>query len=345
MNNPKLFFKRGIKSLASVAKTHIGLPPAPPSNAVNIFAYHRVVADIEKAERESIYGLVISKETFRKHCEILKSSFDIVSLEAARAVLEGRHQPKRPLAVITFDDGYLDFYEVAFPILRELDLTAVNFLPTDFVGKNEFLVHDRIFWLIKSAYENSISINSAIQRAGIKKLRAVEISVRSNLLTVTNSLVMLPNIVREKVIAELERTLGEKLLEYPREYQPLDWQMVEEMGRHKIDFGFHTANHVVLPLETDKVLETEIVEGKCKLERFLNRKVTTLAYPNGQYNERIKKVIAAAGFEIAVTTERKVNRAGRSDLLALGRFSLCEESTRGIKGEYSTAVADLRLKI
>lgn len=345
MDNPKLFLKRGVKSLASIAKTHVGLPSSPAPDAINIFAYHRVVADIVKAEREAIYGLVVSQESFRRHCEILKSSFEIVSLETARAVLGERRLPEKPLAVITFDDGYLDFYEVAFPILRELDLPAVNFLPTNFVGRNEFLAHDRIFWLVKMVFENQISMQAALQRAGIKKGDVAKLANETNLLTATDLLVFLPNELREKVISELENELGDNLPAYPHEYQLLDWQMVEEMGRHKIDFGFHTANHVVLPLETDKVLETEIVAGKRELERRLNKKVTTLAYPNGQYDERIKKLIAAAGFEIAVTTERKVNRAGKSDLLALGRFSLCEESTRGIKGVYSPAVAELRLRI
>ena len=83
MNNRKLFFKRSIKSLASIAKTRFGFPSPSASGAVNIVAYHRVVADIAKAEREAIYGIVVSAETFRRHCKMLKNSFDVVSLETA----------------------------------------------------------------------------------------------------------------------------------------------------------------------------------------------------------------------------------------------------------------------
>lgn len=343
MNNRKLFFKRSIKSLASIAKTRFGFPSPSASGAVNIVAYHRVVADIAKAEREAIYGIVVSAETFRRHCKMLKNSFDVVSLETAAQFLDGSRRIEKPLAVITFDDGYLDFYEVAFPILRELGLPAVNFLPTDFIGGDKILAHDRVFWLIKLAKEKRISIRAALENAGIQT--AAKISGETDSLAICDALVHLPNILREKVISELERAIGENPVEYPREYELLDWEQIETMHGENIDFGFHTANHVVLPLEDDAVLKTEIIAGKLELEKRLNKKVVSFAYPNGAYDARIKRAVAEAGFEIAVTTERKLNLPEKSDLLALGRFSLCEESTRGIRGIYSPAVANLRLNI
>ncbi|MCY7374717.1 MAG: polysaccharide deacetylase family protein [Pyrinomonadaceae bacterium] len=343
MNSPKLFLTRSLKSLASLVKTRTGLPSPIVGGAVNIVAYHRVVADIAKAEREAIRGLVVSTETFRRHCELLQTAFEVVSLETAAPFLDGTRRVKRPLAVITFDDGYLDFYEVAFPILNELGLPAVNFLPTNFMGGGKILAHDRIFWLVKLAAEKRISIRAALEKAGIEN--AAKISGKRDSLAVCDALVHLPNARREKVISELERKIGESAFEYPREYQLLDWEQIGEMQGKGIDFGFHTANHVVLPLEDDAALETEIFAGKSELERRLNRKVVAFAYPNGAYNARIKNAVAKAGFEIAVTTERKINLPVKSDLLALGRISLCEESTRGLKGVYSPKVAALRLGV
>src|SRR5687767_4465383 len=116
MTSTKLLIKRSIKSFASAAKAKIDFSPLAPES-VNIIAYHRVVADIEKAENDAIYGLVVSTSTFRKHCELLRKSFDVVSLETARYFLDARRKVTRPLAVLTFDDGYLDFYEEAFPVL------------------------------------------------------------------------------------------------------------------------------------------------------------------------------------------------------------------------------------
>lgn len=333
-----------MKSLASIAKRSVGYPSSVASGAVNILAYHRVVADIEKAEREAIYGIVISGETFRRHCELLKECYEIVSLETAAQILNGEIEGReKPLAVITFDDGYLDFYTVAFPVLRDLNLPATNFLPTDYIGGDKFLAHDRIFWLIKIAEEKRISIRPALESSKIKN--AAEIARMTDAEKLCDALVHLPNDLREKVIAELESLLGKDAVEYPRECELLNWEQIGEMQNAGIDFGFHTANHTVLPLESDAVFEKEIVDGKRELEKHLNRKITTFAYPNGAYDERVKRAVAAAGFEIAVTTERKINLPKKSDALALGRISLCEESTRGIGGNYSPSVAKLRLGI
>ncbi len=341
MTNTKLLIKRSIKSVASLAKARIGFPSSA-SGSVNIIAYHRVVADIAKAEREAIYGIVISSATFRRHCELLSKNYDVVSLETAMHFLDGEREARRPLAVITFDDGYLDFYEEAFPVLNEFGLPATVFLPTDCIGQTQPLAHDRIFWLLKQACEQSVPIADALMRAGLTG-NAKEFTNSRNLLKLTEAIVYLPNGLREKVIAELENELGD-FEDYPREYQLLNWEMIREMARKGIGFGVHTANHVVLPLEDDSEMETEIVDSKKELERQLGKRVVTFAYPNGEYNAKIRGYVAQAGYKIAVTTEKRINQPG-ADLLALGRISLCEESTRGFKGIYSPRVADLRLGI
>ena len=82
MTKTKFLIKRSIKSVASLTNVRGGFPSVTPGS-VNIIAYHRVVADIAKAEREAIYGLVVSAATFRRHCELLHRTYDVVSLETA----------------------------------------------------------------------------------------------------------------------------------------------------------------------------------------------------------------------------------------------------------------------
>lgn len=342
MNTASLLIKRAIKSVAATAAI-AGINRARPGS-VNIFAYHRVVADIEKAERDAIYGIVISTDTFRRHCELLTLAYDVVSLEAATKFLKDGRKAARPLAVITFDDGYLDFYEQAFPVLRDLGLPATAFLPTACIGKSKPLAHDRIFWLLKLSLQKSVPLAAALLRAGVAGKLAAEIGSSRNLLQMTDLLVYMRNDLRERVIVELESEIGADLDSYPAEYQLLDWEMIREMSRHKIDFGSHTLNHVVLPLEDDSVGNEEIAASKAAIEQQTAANIVSFAYPNGEYTPRIRQHAARAGYAIAVTTENRINRFG-ADPLTLGRTSLCEESTRGLGGAYSPRVARLRLGI
>lgn len=339
MTRTSLLIKRSLKTAASVTKAHLGFPPSA-SGQVNIIAYHRVVRDIAKAERDAIYGIVISTATFRRHCEMLKRAFDVVSLETAKHFLSDNCRVARPLAVITFDDGYRDFYDEAFPVLRDLALPATVFVPTGYIGKKTPLAHDRIFWLLKQAFEKSVPIIPALQRAGLS-----DASIMSGkLLKLTDSIVYLPYELRETVIGELRREVGDKFEDYPEEQQLLNWDEIREMSAKGISFGSHTVNHVVLPLEDESVIKAEIKASKRELEQNIDKDATSFAYPNGEYNQNIKRVVAEAGYTVAVTTEKKVNQTG-DDPYMLGRTSLCEESTRGIKGTYSPRIANLRLGV
>ena len=335
-----LTVRRAIKSVAASGRP-LRARSVRNHDSVSIFAYHRVVANIEKAEQEAFYGLVVSTDTFRKHCELLKRSFDVVSLKDAADVLSGKRSAKGPTAVITFDDGYLDFYEEAFPVLRSLQMPATVFLPTAYIGTGRMLDHDKLFWLLKSASGEKTDITENLIGAGVKRNIAKRFANITKLTDQTESLVYLPLAVRERVIAALEKKITE-LKPYPCEYQLLRWDQVSEMSAAGIDFGAHTANHVVLPIESEEMAAKEIAASRSTLERHLGKSITTFAYPNGEHNATIRQLAFNAGFKVAVTTTRHSNRLG-SDPLALGRFSLCEESTRGLLGAYSPRVAALRL--
>jgi peptidoglycan/xylan/chitin deacetylase (PgdA/CDA1 family) len=338
MLSPKLFLKRSVKSVAALAQGF----RKPLQNSVTILGYHRVVADIQKAEKNSIYGLVVSSETFREHCRILKKNFDVVSLREAAEYLEDGIYSRRPKAVITFDDGYLDNYEVAFPILRKLDLPATIFLPTTMIGKDEPLSHDKAFWLAKNALEKKIELKSIFLKANLSKETAHNSANVSDVLELTDKIVYLPVEQRDIIIDELEKIL--EITQYPAEYKLLNWEMVREMNKNGIYFGDHTATHPVLPLEDEKSFEIEIFESKKILEKELGNTAVSFAYPNGKYNEEIRKQIIKAGYRVAVTTDKHTNKFGE-DLFALGRTCLCEESTRGVGGRFSPKVAKLRFGI
>ncbi len=83
-------------------------------------------------------GSVISTspQTFRKQMQFLaEADFNVVSLKTlGKSLLENAALPPKTI-VLTFDDGFQNFYTTAFPVLDEYKFPATVFLITDYCGK------------------------------------------------------------------------------------------------------------------------------------------------------------------------------------------------------------------
>lgn len=79
-------------------------------------------------------GITMSPSLFGDIARMLRERYDVISLDAlVRRVGAGVGLTGREV-VITFDDGYLDNYEFAAPVLAELGLPACFYLTAGFIG-------------------------------------------------------------------------------------------------------------------------------------------------------------------------------------------------------------------
>ena len=338
-----LLLKRSLKSVVAPFSRGWSLTRKPRKNdaaQVLILAYHRVVAHLAAAERDSIYGLVISTETFARHLELVQSQYDVLSLDEALLALSGERTLDRTAVVITFDDGYRDVYENAWPVLRRMGLPAVVYVPTAFMGSGQILDHDKLYWLVLQARAAGIDLQRPLQAAGVAPQQIARILSARHVAQVADALNYHPLATRQAILQRLEATLPDAA--YPTSYELMSWEMIREMADGGISFGAHSDRHLILTLEDEATSTREIRYSKYVLEEQLKRPIRHFAYPNGYSNAQIQAMVARAGFASAVTTERTIARRG-DNAMTLGRISLCEESTRGITGAYSNAVARLRL--
>src|SRR5207302_11098033 len=79
------------------------------------------------------------------HLELLSETHELVSLDFALEVLAGRASAGRDLCVITFDDGYRGVYQHAFPVMKELGVPGIVYVPSGYVGTERRLLHDRLW--------------------------------------------------------------------------------------------------------------------------------------------------------------------------------------------------------
>ena len=102
---------------------------------VPILLYHHITN--EKFSKEQSISL-ISPEDFRLHMTAIKVNYTPISLrEYIDYVLcdDGSKNIPDDSIIVTFDDGYSSNYEIAYPILKELEIPATIFVVTDTVGE------------------------------------------------------------------------------------------------------------------------------------------------------------------------------------------------------------------
>jgi len=306
---------------------------------VLILSYHRVVGNYPLESDRGLPTLNIGRDTFRKHLEVLCQTHEVVRLDDALEVLAGRRAARRDLAIITFDDGYRDVYEHAFPILREMKLPAVAYVPSAFVGTPKRLAHDRLWAALKTMERRRLgpmSVGVGGEYEGLL-LRAFEGAPTPNkaleLLIADN-----PTPVLYGLAEVLEDRLRIDRAEAPRGQLPMGWEMLREMGAHGIETGAHTADHTVLTNQPLDEARREIAACKSVLEKGTGRPVRHFAYCNGWYSAGVAQALRAEGFVSAVTTEDIPNMPG-VDPYALKRKVLWEMSSAGILGGWSKALA------
>ncbi len=83
----------------------------------------------------------------------------------------------------------------------------------------------------------------------------------------------------------------------------MSWDEIRELDAEGMEIGCHTLTHLILPkLKDDEMLRREISSAKDQIEAHIGHPVTSLAYPFGQYDERVVGIAREAGFTTARST-------------------------------------------
>ncbi|MFL2840373.1 MAG: polysaccharide deacetylase family protein [Pseudohongiellaceae bacterium] len=106
---------------------------------IPILCYHSINS------RDSYEADPLSPEYFEAHLDYLSQNYNVIPLDQAANYIERKQCDVDNPVVITFDDGYVDNYEVAFPLLKKFRLPATIFVVTGFVNRNLLLIDDPNF--------------------------------------------------------------------------------------------------------------------------------------------------------------------------------------------------------
>lgn len=111
---------------------------------VPILTYHYIASNPNPKDRQRD-ALSISPDKFEAQMDYLsKNGYTPITLDTLYGIYNGQaNAPAKPV-VLTFDDGYDNFYTIAFPILRRFNFHAVAFIPTGLIGGSYYMNWNQI---------------------------------------------------------------------------------------------------------------------------------------------------------------------------------------------------------
>ena len=117
-------------------------------NKVSVLGYHGV--DNYTVGND----MIVNEELFEKQMKFIKNMhFKTLTLEDMNCYMNNNCKISKNSVLITFDDGYLNNYEYAFPILKKYNLNAVVFVIGSYIDHDGFLSKD-IIEKTKKEYPN-----------------------------------------------------------------------------------------------------------------------------------------------------------------------------------------------
>jgi peptidoglycan/xylan/chitin deacetylase (PgdA/CDA1 family) len=247
-----------------------------------ILNYHRVLPS-NKIDN-SLVNISVSTDNFINQLNYLTKNFNIISLDELLLHLKSKSNEFK--IVITFDDGYRDNLNYAYPILEKFNAPATIYIITKFIN-NKFIP-----WWIKLDYF-------------IKNQKKIDTNKKKLFNLYKNKLLLSDQLTIDKNVLSI---LGKNnKLKYNNIF--LDQKEIQYLSKQKlITIGSHSHSHYNFSKLTEEQTLSEFKTSKSILENMINKKILHFSYPYGGYqniNFKFNKLLKNLGYLSAVTTVRK----------------------------------------
>jgi peptidoglycan/xylan/chitin deacetylase (PgdA/CDA1 family) len=267
--------------------------------------------------------LGVTPQHFAEHLEVLRTYGYPMRLQKLSAMLKEARLPHRTV-VVTFDDGYADNLSNGEPLLARHDVPATVFATVGYLGQ------EREFWwdelervLLQSGprpavlhlsidgriFHRDLAESSAYSDADYERHRSWNVLNDDDLgprQAIYRELFKVLRPLRDeqrlKVLAELRSWSGVEAAGRPSHRAVAFSEIAQLRESELLEIGAHTLTHPVLSTLPIVAQQTEIAEGKTRLEEMLGQSVCSFAYPYGtraDYTPKTVALVRQAGFGCA----------------------------------------------
>jgi len=297
--------------------------------------YHRIATPVS-----DVWEISVSPEKFEDHLKLLKQIGDVVPLQQLAKQITAGSLRKNQIC-ISFDDGYIDNFEVAKPLLEKYHLPATFFISSGNLATDNEFWWDELEQIVLFSPQLpplfSCSIMAEFIEANIEAEAILDAPTQQKHIN-WKACLEAPPTERARLYYSIWQQLRPLTFDQQQGYlqQIRTWagvppstripnRMMPVDGLKKLaenelfTIGMHTVTHPALAYQTLLFQEQEIVGNRSFLEKTTGQKIDLLAYPYGNYNSKTIEVVAAAGLSAAFTTEEE-NIQSKSHKYSLGRF-------------------------
>lgn len=329
-------FKSYVRDTAGEGLRLAGLssPTLWSRDRLTIVTFHRVLPS-DLLAGYPLPAIAVTPEELDHFVGVFQKHYTVGSLREMMHLQACGHRPLKPPLAITFDDGQIDNYLYARPVLQSRGVRASFFVVSSAADDGELLWHDRLAFAFHHAKtQGSPGLDQWLESLGGGERDADPVAS-----AVTAAKGLTPA-ERADVIGRLEHLAGKP--RRPEWDGMMDWNQIRHMLQDGHEIGSHSASHPILPLVDEDTLRDEVAGSKQRLEEQLQQPVTSFCYPNGDQDDRVVEAVRQAGYSQAVTTRYGVNTI-EAPAWTLRRVDLQGRYGRNAQGGFAQGALLIRL--
>jgi len=316
-----------------------------------VFTYHRVTGKDGSEKYFLGYDRGLDSGIFELQIKAIKKYFTIIDLDEFLDIIQGKSTPASHSALLTFDDTDADFVEHAHPVLRRHNCPCVNFAPTGCIDTDNRFWHLRIsniFFNLDAESWKSLRdrigglpdrLRSIIEESSVDSRDEKTISCRRVLIFLKNMDIA----EREHLVDEFEKAAG---FDYTLGIDCMTWRELARMEENGVKIESHTDMHPELARVDRERIKSELDISMKALEKNLNKKVRTLCYPAGSFDDRVLEVMAESDYEAGFASQHFTCRYPLDgyDPYRIPRFGMHGENEDDIHGYLGKIIVKRILK-
>lgn len=297
-----------------------------------IVMYH-YTRDLLHSRYPEIKGMDLT--LFREQIRFFKEKFSVVTMEEVTEAAEGRYVlPERAL-LLTFDDGYIDNYQYAFPILQEEKLQGSFFIPGKTFSTHQLLDVNKIHYILASGdiweLMNDICEQMDYYRGDEFDFPSNEELFqcygKANRFDGKETIFvkrMLQTVLPEPLRNLISSNLFKKYVGVSEEQLAYELYMTQEqirvLKRNGMFIGIHGYDHYWLENLPEEQMRQDIWKALEVMDEFIDRKKWVMNYPYGSFNPEVIAYVKSMGACLGLTTEGKAADISRHDIFQLPRL-------------------------